>query len=147
VHYLPPDYLDNSMEPRTSRTPRRWTSDEDDILRTEAAYQRMFPIPVPWCWALTNNTVVNAGSIRDWNRIASRLPGRLNKDCRKRWSKISENVKKGNWQVLADDEAQHRLMCAQGPERRLQAETGSSQRWHTVPQPLQGKNSDADIVH
>lgn len=44
--------------------------------------------------------VVAVGSVRDWNRIASRLPGRMNKDCRKRWSKISDNVKKGNWCVV-----------------------------------------------
>jgi hypothetical protein len=43
--------------------------------------------------------VVAAGSVRDWNRIASKLPGRMNKDCRKRYSKISDHIKKGNWQV------------------------------------------------
>ncbi|KIX96226.1 uncharacterized protein Z520_08004 [Fonsecaea multimorphosa CBS 102226] len=73
------------MEPPPSRIPRRWTSEEDAVLRTEATYQ-----------------LVAAGSVRDWNRIASKLPGRMNKDCRKRWSKISENVKKGNWDPAED---------------------------------------------
>ena len=46
--------------------------------------------------------MVAAGSVKDWNRIASKLPGRMNKDCRKRWSKISENVKKGNWSAASN---------------------------------------------
>ncbi|OCT48081.1 hypothetical protein CLCR_04063 [Cladophialophora carrionii] len=73
------------MEPPPSRIPRRWTAEEDSILRAEATYQ-----------------LIAAGSVRDWNRIASKLPGRMNKDCRKRWSKISENVKKGNWDSAED---------------------------------------------
>ncbi|OAP55325.1 hypothetical protein AYL99_10298 [Fonsecaea erecta] len=73
------------MEPPPSRVPRRWTPEEDVVLRTEATYQ-----------------LIAAGSVRDWNRIASKLPGRMNKDCRKRWSKISENVKKGNWDPAED---------------------------------------------
>ncbi|OAL39286.1 hypothetical protein AYO20_01604 [Fonsecaea nubica] len=55
------------MEPPPSRVPRRWTPEEDAVLRTEATYQ---------C--------------------------RMNKDCRKRWSKISENVRKGNWAAAED---------------------------------------------
>ncbi|KIW93494.1 uncharacterized protein Z519_06099 [Cladophialophora bantiana CBS 173.52] len=73
------------MEPPLSRVPRRWTPEEDSILRAEATYQ-----------------LIAAGSVRGWNRIASKLPGRMEKDCRKRWSKISENVKKGNWDPAED---------------------------------------------
>ncbi|KIX05319.1 uncharacterized protein Z518_06191 [Rhinocladiella mackenziei CBS 650.93] len=90
------------MEPPLSRVPRRWTAEEDRILREEANYQRRWNRPHPIGadelsrLSVTDRVVAN-GSVRDWNKIAAKLPGRMNKDCRKRWSKISENIKKGNW--------------------------------------------------
>jgi hypothetical protein len=42
-------------------------------------------------------TAVADGAIKDWNRVALRLPGRTNKDCRKRFGKISRDLKKGAW--------------------------------------------------
>ncbi|KAI9884341.1 MAG: hypothetical protein M1823_003880 [Watsoniomyces obsoletus] len=67
------------------RAPMRWTVHEDEILRREAAAQ------------------LNHGSIRDWNRIATQLPGRTNKDCRKRWyNKVAGGLRKGPWQPEED---------------------------------------------
>ena len=48
----------------------------------------------------------------NWVEVAKRLPGRNNKDCRKRWTKISEKWQKGSWahdenQRLRDGVAQH----------------------------------------
>ncbi|EFW13278.1 conserved hypothetical protein [Coccidioides posadasii str. Silveira] len=37
------------------------------------------------------------GGTKNWNAIAEKLPGRTNKDCRKRWHKIGPNIKKGVW--------------------------------------------------
>jgi Myb-like DNA-binding domain len=45
---------------------------------------------------------VSRGSINDWNRIAAKLPGRTNKDCRKRWSKIPDHINKGVWSNAED---------------------------------------------
>ena len=45
---------------------------------------------------------VNEGELKDWNRIAKLLPGRTNKDCRKRWSKVSNLVNKGMWTTDED---------------------------------------------
>ena len=34
----------------------------------------------------------------DWLEVASNLPGRSNKDCRKRWKYVLEkNIRKGSW--------------------------------------------------
>lgn len=47
---------------------------------------------------------MSQGSLRDWSRIAAKLPGRTNKDCRKRWTKIcTADLKKGAWSFEEDD--------------------------------------------
>jgi hypothetical protein len=44
------------------------------------------------------------GEVKDWNRIASQLPGRTNKDCRKRWvNKVRGSLKKGSWDEDEDE--------------------------------------------
>lgn len=36
--------------------------------------------------------------MKDWQCIATKLPGRTNKDCRKRWHNVvSGGVNKGHW--------------------------------------------------
>lgn len=42
------------------------------------------------------------GSLKDWNRIAAKLEGRTNKDCRKRWLKVHKNLKRGSWDSAED---------------------------------------------
>ena len=40
----------------------------------------------------------------DWHLIASCIPGRTNKDCRKRWHyKVAATVNKGPWEVAEDE--------------------------------------------
>ena len=51
-----------------------------------------------------NDEVVNEGAVSDWNRIAANLPARTNKDCRKRWSKVCEHIKKGAWSAAEDEQ-------------------------------------------
>ncbi len=51
-------------------------------------------------------------SFNDWNAIALKLPGRSNKDCRKRWAKICTNVKKGAWDVEEDKKTLGRSQAA-----------------------------------
>lgn len=39
-----------------------------------------------------------ASSVMDWNRVAASLPGRTNKDCRKRWvNRLCGERKMGPW--------------------------------------------------
>jgi len=55
------------------------------------------PMPV------INLAAVNSGDVRDWCRIADQLPGRTNKDCRKRWhNSVAGGLKKGQWSKSED---------------------------------------------
>lgn len=68
------------------RNPRRWTPAEDDVLRHHVDAQDA------------------QGCNRDWCQIALALPGRSNKDCRKRWhNSVTEGLKKGQWSKTEDD--------------------------------------------
>ncbi|KAL9599303.1 MAG: hypothetical protein Q9219_003930 [cf. Caloplaca sp. 3 TL-2023] len=69
------------------RVPRFWTVEEDAILRGEMA----------------TSTAADGKSI-DWCRIAAKLPGRTNKDCRKRWcNAVVDGINKGQWTKLEDE--------------------------------------------
>ncbi|KAG4030152.1 hypothetical protein MFRU_013g01750 [Monilinia fructicola] len=72
--------------PSPSRVRKYWTDDEDLILRREATLQ-----------------FKERGIVNDWNLIASKVRGRTNKDCRKRWSKVGKEVNKGLWDHEEDD--------------------------------------------
>ncbi|KAH9870951.1 hypothetical protein J1614_006525 [Plenodomus biglobosus] len=70
----------------SNRQPRKWTVAEDQILREEVEAQ-----------------LIN-GDIRDWCRVADQLPGRTNKDCRKRWhNSVAGGLKKGQWSKSEDE--------------------------------------------
>ncbi|KAK4186757.1 hypothetical protein QBC35DRAFT_386543 [Podospora australis] len=76
---------------KAQRGRKRWTEEEDAILHDEAMKQS------------------SNGTVRDWHRIATKLPGRTNKDCRKRWvNKVCGGLKKGLW----DPEEDQRLQAA-----------------------------------
>jgi hypothetical protein len=49
---------------------------------------------------------VEKGQLKQWNLIAASLPGRTNKDCRKRWAKLGNNVIKGAWSSVEDEKLQ-----------------------------------------
>lgn len=86
-----------------TRIRRRWTDKEDQVLSQEAESQCCTPQnPIISAPVLTW-LQVSQGSLKDWNRVAAKLAGRTNKDCRKRWSKIGENVKKGAWSSAEDE--------------------------------------------
>ncbi|KAJ0415337.1 hypothetical protein BJY00DRAFT_293593 [Aspergillus carlsbadensis] len=60
-----------------------WAEEEDRILRREVIKQ--------------GSPDVKLGKPRDWRAIAEKLPGRSNKDCRKRWFKLDSKINKGPW--------------------------------------------------
>ncbi|CAI6334089.1 unnamed protein product [Periconia digitata] len=91
----------------TNRQPRKWTPEEDHKLRNEVEAQ------------------LASGEAKDWCRISMKLPGRTNKDCRKRWhNSVAGGLKKGQWSKSEDRQ------LAKGVERY-------GQRWTLV----------ADVVH
>ncbi|EZF36178.1 hypothetical protein H101_00314 [Trichophyton interdigitale H6] len=72
--------------------PRKlWSEKEDSVLRSEVARQ------------------AEHGKAKDWRTIAEKLPGRSNKDCRKRWIKLDGPVKKGPWSQ-EEDQRLHRAV-------------------------------------
>ena len=74
----------------TDRQPRRWTTAEDQTLRKHVDAQQ------------------EQGGSRDWCQIALALPGRTNKDCRKRWhNSVAEGLRKGQWSKSEDQLLTH----------------------------------------
>ncbi|KAI1197759.1 Homeodomain-like protein [Nemania serpens] len=74
------------MNSNERRVPKRWTEEEDFILHEETQKQE------------------STGDVKDWHRIAAKLPGRTNKDCRKRWvNKVCGSLKKGAWNKSEDE--------------------------------------------
>ncbi|KAF1836424.1 hypothetical protein BDW02DRAFT_493725 [Decorospora gaudefroyi] len=67
------------------RQPRKWSLTEDQKLREEVEAQLV------------------GGEAKDWCKIAESLPGRTNKDCRKRWhNSVAGGLKKGQWSKSED---------------------------------------------
>ncbi|KAL3458975.1 Homeodomain-like protein [Aspergillus heterothallicus] len=62
-----------------------WAEEEDRILRREVGKQG------------TTTSTAKLGKPRDWRAVAEKLPGRSNKDCRKRWIKLDSKINKGPW--------------------------------------------------
>ncbi|EEQ35762.1 conserved hypothetical protein [Microsporum canis CBS 113480] len=76
------------MEPVPVRRINRWTQEEDTIL-IQRLYEQQSYDP--------------AGAATDWQKIAAVLPGRSNKDCRKRWFNVlSGGLRKGAWSPEED---------------------------------------------
>ncbi|KAM5346096.1 hypothetical protein ACJ41O_009101 [Fusarium nematophilum] len=98
------------MNARGQRQPNRWTEDEDAILYQETIKQgtylgrnfhqspaSMFHSDAFW------HCQTSLGSVKDWHRIAAKLPNRTNKDCRKRWvNKVRGGLRSGPWSEAED---------------------------------------------
>ncbi|CEL03819.1 hypothetical protein ASPCAL04961 [Aspergillus calidoustus] len=81
------DYFYSREAGSTMIRPRRnWTPEEDVILKREVKIAQ------------------SKGDNVSWHEIAAFLPGRTNKDCRKRWyGTAAAKVKKGPWTEAEDD--------------------------------------------
>ncbi|KAF2199792.1 transcription factor, Myb superfamily, partial [Delitschia confertaspora ATCC 74209] len=81
------------------RTPKKWTAGEDDILRKEVAAQCKIDANFIFL------SLASEGEVRDWCQIAGKLPGRTNKDCRKRWhNTMAGEFRKGQWTKTEDEQ-------------------------------------------
>ncbi|OCL02962.1 hypothetical protein AOQ84DRAFT_368788 [Glonium stellatum] len=105
------------------RKSRPWTKEEDAILREAVeSYEKEEPI--------------------SWNDIASRIEGRSNKDCRKRWvCGLAPRINKGPW-VGDEDELLREGVRLHGTRWTAVSQiVGSrqanqcSRRWHEVVKP------------
>jgi hypothetical protein len=91
-----------------SRIRRRWTEEENQILNQEAESQCGLP-ETHGLSVLTDTGVSEPWSPQrlepDRSKTAwkDQQTGRTNKDCRKRWSKIGEVIKKGPWDGTEDE--------------------------------------------
>ncbi|CAA9960373.1 Myb DNA-binding domain protein [Pyrenophora teres f. maculata] len=95
------------------RPPRKWSSAEDQKLRDEVEMQ-----------------LVIDGEVKDWCRIADSLPGRTNKDCRKRWhNSVAGGLKKGQWSSSEDQ------LLVRGVEQH-------GQRWTVVASCVGTRSAD-----
>ncbi|KAL7914424.1 hypothetical protein GGI35DRAFT_476241 [Trichoderma velutinum] len=99
--------------------PQRWSSQEDKILREMVSIYLAEP-------------VVN------WIAVSNKLPGRSNKDCRKRWLKIQDHWRKGAWDE--DEDLRLRLAYeAYGPKWiAIAAEVGTRNPDRSLGQGLLG---------
>ncbi|KIY53731.1 hypothetical protein FISHEDRAFT_17615, partial [Fistulina hepatica ATCC 64428] len=95
------------------RERRSWTAKEDKLLRRAVAIEDP-----------------GATSPSKWHAIAKHVPGRTNKDCRKRWfAKMASAVVKGGW---APDE----------DTRLINAIKEHGTRWSVVASLVRTRNSD-----
>jgi myb proto-oncogene protein/Myb-like DNA-binding protein BAS1 len=89
---------------------RPWTDEEDELLR---------------------QGVAEHGDTDHWKTIASSIPGRSNKSCRKRWlHSLQPNVKKSAW-TPDEDKLLIELFMTYGP------------RWSTIARQILGRTDDA----
>ncbi|KAK3201461.1 hypothetical protein GRF29_185g1026171 [Pseudopithomyces chartarum] len=102
----------SSSSQSSGRLPRKWTVAEDQRLREEVEAQMV------------------EGEVKDWCRIAAKLPGRTNKDCRKRWhNSVAGGLKKGQWSKSED------VQLARGVEQY-------GQRWTLVANVVGSRSAD-----
>ncbi|KIY53730.1 hypothetical protein FISHEDRAFT_32755 [Fistulina hepatica ATCC 64428] len=101
------------LVPSTTRQRRPWTEEEDTLLRRAVAIEDG-----------------DSASPSKWYAIARHVPGRSNKDCRKRWfAKMVSNVVKGGW--APDEDA-----------RLIHAIENYGTRWSIVASCVQTRSSD-----
>lgn len=88
-----------------SKSRRLWSPEEDNILRTLVQeYGRNILThrvieSFMRNWRLTEISLISTENDKvDWRVIASYLPGRNNKDCRKRWHyQVAASMNLGTW--------------------------------------------------
>ena len=91
----------------------RWTSEEDNVLRT------------------TINSAIGGAEKVNWGDVAVKIPGRSAKQCRERWCHhLDPSVRKGDWTAEEDAKVME-----------LQAQLGNS--WAQISKALEGRTENA----
>ena len=130
----------------SQKTRQVWTPEEDRILSTAVARgmsgsetSRPSPHLCPTSGPAGSNHLPgivfrhletpHTGSI-SWHKVAAYLPGRNNKDCRKRWHySIARTIRKGTWNKEED-------------EKLLEAVDKCGHRWSKVAKVVGSRNGD-----
>ncbi|KAL8939520.1 MAG: hypothetical protein Q9211_002705 [Gyalolechia sp. 1 TL-2023] len=107
-----------------ARERRNWTSLEDELLGQAVERAR------------------SDSQTLQWNTIAANVPGRTNKDCRKRYYyKVSATVNKGTWTKAEDERLRNAIQNCGLKWTRVSAEVGTrsadqcSKRWNNTLDP------------
>ncbi|KAJ6184619.1 hypothetical protein N7519_005920 [Penicillium mononematosum] len=118
------------MDPRC---PRKWTRKEDSILRSEVGVYQSKSQSRTLRYAVAKIAKDTSSPI-PWTAISTKLPGRNNKDCRKRWYKMADAYRKGPWTEEED-------------QSLLQAISAYGTRWNQVSQHVGTRNADQCAKH
>jgi hypothetical protein len=128
---------------------RIWTAEEDARLRTAVRKGKQWVwllslvpgrIPVSSIAAPHNNNDNDPSLASDesrpllWREIAKSVPGRNNKDCRRRWCNSLNSLTKGPWSESED-------------ERLWNAVRKHGSKWSQVAQVVGTRNSDQCSSH
>lgn len=109
-----------------------WTPEEDQLLSEAVAKGESSDEVTPYSpFSLTNNdTETPKHGPVSWHKVASHLPGRNNKDCRKRWHySIANTIRKGTWMREED-------------ERLREAVELYGARWSKIAEAVGTRNGD-----
>ncbi|KAL9012903.1 MAG: hypothetical protein Q9173_002368 [Seirophora scorigena] len=99
------------------RERRRWTTEEDSLLREAIRKANLEGRPLLW------------------RELAKNVPGRTNKDCRRRWcNKLADGTTKGSWTESEDERLSHAVR-QNGP------------KWTQVAAAVGTRNSDQCSSH
>ncbi|KAI4090481.1 MAG: hypothetical protein LQ344_004705 [Seirophora lacunosa] len=114
------------------RERRRWTIGEDSLLRE--AIRKVFEVLQSNVSDI--NTAANlAGRPLLWRELAKSVPGRTNKDCRRRWcNKLADGTTKGSWTESEDERLSHAVR-QNGP------------KWTQIAAAVGTRNSDQCSSH
>ncbi|KAI1452422.1 hypothetical protein F4805DRAFT_30213 [Annulohypoxylon moriforme] len=100
-----------------ARLRRRWTAEEDTLLRR----------------AVENATTQGRPLL--WRDLAKSVPGRSNKDCRRRWwNSLADGTTKGPW-------------CEEEDERLIEAVRKYGTNWSRVSRAIRSRNPDQCSSH
>ncbi|KAF2816908.1 uncharacterized protein BDZ99DRAFT_564730 [Mytilinidion resinicola] len=112
-----------------ARQPRKWTTAEDQVLKAEVSMQLITGEVKDWCRYVEEGSIGDKPELNSIS-IASSLPGRTNKDCRKRWhNAVAGGLKKGQWAKSED------VLLTTGVERH-------GQRWTLVAEIVGSRSAD-----
>ncbi|KAK4234204.1 transcriptional activator Myb [Achaetomium macrosporum] len=126
---------------RVPKVRQAWTPEEDRLLSE----------------AVTKETP-KQGTL-SWHKVASHLPGRNNKDCRKRWHyAIANTIRKGTWTQEEDDRLREAVKLYGGRWSRVAEAVGTRngdqcwKRWYDCLDPRIDKSpwtaeDDTRLVH
>jgi len=125
---------------------RNWTVEEDALLRRVVSNGQRHPPPLPLLFSLTLpnkqtlthiHHIIAIANSRPllWREFAKHIPGRSNKDCRKRWwNSLADNTIKGPWSEEED-------------ERLIEGVQKNGCNWNVVSRAVGTRNSDQCSSH